>query len=76
MYKVEYLNEEEESIDFNKWIPVPLEMCRVSRNCGCFDKGEMDSCDFAFNDTNDLQIAKDKKELLEVDGMKARVSHK
>lgn len=75
MYEVQYLDEDKDSISFGKWFSIPLEMCRPSRHCGCYDKGEMDNCDFAFDDTECLQVAKDKKEMLEEDGLKVRIKN-
>ena len=68
MFSVQYWDEESEI-----WISKPLDMCSPHRNCGCLAKGEMDMCDNAFDDTPELQIAKDAYEMLIKEGNKARI---
>lgn len=75
MYEVKYLNEDKESIDFGKWINTSLVMCNHSRMCKECKKDikHMDNCDYTFYNTNNLQIAKDKKEYLEKEGLKVKI---
>ena len=72
-YEVRYLDEEEGSLTFGEWLPIPLEICRPSRHCGCYDKGQMDLCDNSFLDTDSNQVAKDMKECLDKEGTKAKI---
>lgn len=70
-WAIEFLDSDEP--DSNNWIKVALEMCRVSRHCGCLDKSEMDVCDYTFDTTDDYSVAKAKFERLKSEGDRVRL---
>lgn len=67
MYQVIY-QDDQEDIDRDNFHIAVLEMCRESRNCGCFKEKRMDSCDYMFTETENIAIAEDKVRILREQG--------
>ena len=78
-FMVEYWDDEDKDIGIEPhWQRVSLEMCRHGMLCEDCEKDieHMDNCDYAFDYTFSEQVAKDKKENIESDGLKARIINK
>ena len=77
-FVVEFWDDEDRDIGLKPhWHRVPLEMCRGNLLCeDCQkDKSHLDICDYQFMWTPSEQVAIDKKEGLEEEGLKARIIH-
>jgi hypothetical protein len=66
----EVIYQDEDDIRDNQFRIATLTMCDANRNCGCFKKGQMDTCDYMFTNTEDLAIAEDKYKMLMKEGYK------
>lgn len=66
----EVIYQDEDDIKANRFYIATLEMCSGHRNCGCLAKGEMDSCDYMFTNTEDLAVAEVKWRMLIDEGYK------
>lgn len=75
-YVVEFWDDEDRDIGIEPhWYRVPLEMCRQGLLCEECQKdiAHLDSCDYTFDWTPSKQVALDKKQSLEEDGLVVRV---